>query len=153
MYYVSGERVIYEKRMVERMREIPEPYVKANQIGIVLFIILTAVFNQPYILLALWFIQVIGLSSGKNIFVLLVRPFLNVVGAATQAEELQRFNNKLAVGFITVSLLAFVAQLPVIGYVAAAMLFVAAFVAICGYCVGCTVYFQYKQFIARRNKA
>lgn len=134
------------------MKEIPEAYVKVNQIGIVLFIILTAVFNQPYILLALWLIQVIGLLSGRNLFVLLVRPFLNVKGAATQAVELQRFNNKLAVGFLTVSLLAFVAQLQVVGYIVVAMLFAAAFVALCGYCVGCTVYFQYKQFKARRNQ-
>ncbi|WP_438347862.1 DUF4395 domain-containing protein [Paenibacillus sp. FA6] len=135
------------------MKEIPEAYVKVNQIGIVLCIILTAVFNQPYILLALWLIQVIGLLSGKNLFVLLVRPFLNVKGAATQAEELQRFNNKLAVGFLTISLLAFVTQLQVIGYIVVGLLFVAAFVALCGYCVGCTVYFQYKQFRARRNQA
>ncbi|MEC0372899.1 DUF4395 domain-containing protein [Paenibacillus chibensis] len=133
------------------MKEIPEPYVKANQTGIVLFVILTAVFNQPYILLVLWLIQVLGLLTGKNGFVLLAKPFLKVEGAPTQAQELQRFNNTLAVIFLTLSLLSFLAQLPVAGYVFAAMLFLAAFAALCGYCIGCTVYFQYKQFKARRK--
>ncbi|WP_136607977.1 DUF4395 domain-containing protein [Paenibacillus dokdonensis] len=133
------------------MKEIPEPYVKANQIGIVLFVILTAVFDQPYLLLALLVIQVVGLLTGKNLFVLLAKPFLKVKGAPTQAQELQRFNNTLAVIFLTLSLLSFLIQLPFLGYIFAAMLFLAAFAAICGYCIGCTVYFQYKQFKARRK--
>ncbi|GIP28271.1 hypothetical protein J23TS9_34010 [Paenibacillus sp. J23TS9] len=133
------------------MKEIPEPYVKANQIGIVLFVILTAVFDQPYLLLALLVIQVVGLLTGKNLFVLLAKPFLKVEGAPTQAQELQRFNNTLAVIFLTLSLLSFLIQLPFLGYIFAAMLFLAAFAAICGYCIGCTVYFQYKQFKARRK--
>ncbi|MBB3130212.1 hypothetical protein FHS19_004917 [Paenibacillus rhizosphaerae] len=133
------------------MKEIPEPYVKANQTGIVLFVILTAVFNQPYILLALWIIQVLGLLTGKNAFVLLAKPLLRVQGKPTQALELQRFNNVLAVLFLTLSLLFFALQLPVLGYIFAAMLFLAAFAALCGYCIGCTVYFQYKQFKARRR--
>ncbi|MGF7050224.1 hypothetical protein J2T13_004749 [Paenibacillus sp. DS2015] len=135
------------------MKEIPEAYVKTNQTGIVLFVVLTALFNQPYILLALWLIQIIGLLTGKNVFVLLAKSFLKVEGRATQAVELQRFNNKLAVGFITLSLLGFLLQLPIVGYVFAGMLFVAAFVAICGYCIGCTLYFQYKQFKALRRKS
>ncbi|CAM2825334.1 DUF4395 domain-containing protein [Paenibacillus sediminis] len=135
------------------MKEIPEAYVKANQTGIVLFVILTAVFNQPFILLALWLIQVAGLFFGKNIFVMLAKPFLKVEGKPTQAAELQRFNNSLAVMFLTLSLLSFLLHLNVLGYIFAAMLFLAAFVAICGYCIGCTVYFQYKQFKARRARA
>lgn len=133
------------------MKEIPEPYVKANQTGIVLFVILTAVFNQPYILLLLWIIQLLGLLTGKNAFVLLAKPFLRIQGKPTQALELQRFNNVLAVLFLTLSLIFFALQLPVLGYIFAAMLFLAAFVALCGYCIGCTVYFQYKQFKARRR--
>lgn len=133
------------------MKEIPEPYVKANQIGIVLFVILTAVFDQPYLLLALLVIQAVGLLTGKNLFVLLAKPFLKVKGAPTQAQELQRFNNTLAVIFLTLSLLSFLIQLPFLGYIFAAMLFLAAFAAICGYCIGCTIYFQYKQFKARRK--
>ncbi|MGG0170643.1 DUF4395 family protein [Paenibacillus dokdonensis] len=96
-------------------------------------------------------IQVIGLLTGKNLFVLLAKPFLKVKGAPTQAQELQRFNNMLAVIFLTLSLLSFLIQLPFLGYIFAAMLFLAAFAAICGYCIGCTVYFQYKQFKARRK--
>ncbi|GAB6992030.1 DUF4395 domain-containing protein [Paenibacillus pini] len=132
------------------MKEIPEPYVKANQAGIVLFVLLSALLNQPYILLVLWIIQVVGILTGKNVFVLIAKPAINVQGATTQALELQRFNNVLAIIFLSLSLLLFLAQLPILGYIFEAMLFLAAGAALCGYCIGCTIYFQYKQLKAKR---
>ncbi|MNV57436.1 hypothetical protein D3C71_1497660 [compost metagenome] len=135
------------------MKEIPESYVKANQTGIVLFVIAASIFAQPYLLLALWLVQVIGLLTGYNLFVILAKPFLKVDLNKTQAVELQRFNNTLAVIFLTLSLIGFLVQIPWIGYTFAWFLFAAAFAAICGYCIGCTIYFQFKQFKARSRRA
>jgi hypothetical protein len=59
----------------------------------------------------------------------------------------------LAVIFLTLAILGIATKLSVVGYIFSAMLFAAAFVAICGYCIGCTVYYQYKQYIARRKRA
>jgi hypothetical protein len=64
------------------MREVPIRYVKANQIGIVLFVVLSFLFNQPLILGALWIIQVIGLASGGklNLFVQIGKAVLTGKG-------------------------------------------------------------------------
>lgn len=132
------------------MREIPIPYVRANQAGIVLLVVLAIVLQQPVLIAALWAIQVIGLWRGvrANLIVRLATPLLasRIAGAQTESAELQRFNNSIAVILLTVSLLCFwVLQAPLAGYTAAGMVAVAALIAICGYCVGCFLYYQFKK--------
>ncbi|MDK8193735.1 DUF4395 domain-containing protein [Paenibacillus sp. UMB7766-LJ446] len=135
------------------MREVPMRYVKANQIGIVLFVVLSFLFNQPLILGALWIIQVVGLVSGGklNLFVQIAKAVLTGKGTETQAVELQRFNNILAVLFLTLALISFGLGWQVAGYIFSSMLLLAASAALLGYCVGCTVYFWYKQLRAGRK--
>ncbi|SDM20432.1 protein of unknown function [Paenibacillus sp. OK060] len=135
------------------MREVPMRYVKANQIGIVLFVVLSFLFNQPLILGALWIIQVIGLASGGklNLFVQIGKAVFTGKGTETQAVELQRFNNVLAVLFLTLALISFGLGWQVAGYIFSSMLLLAASAALLGYCVGCTVYFWYKQLRAGRK--
>ncbi|WP_408894000.1 DUF4395 domain-containing protein [Paenibacillus taichungensis] len=135
------------------MREVPMRYVKANQIGIVLFVVLSFLFNQPLILGALWIIQVVGLASGGklNLFVQIGKAVLTGKGIETQAVELQRFNNVLAVLFLTLALVSFGLGWQVAGYIFSSMLLLAASAALLGYCVGCTVYFWYKQLRAGRK--
>jgi len=136
-----------------QMREVPIRYVKANQIGIVLFVVLSFLFNQPLILGALWIIQVIGLASGGklNLFVQIGKAVLTGKGTETQAVELQRFNNVLAVLFLTLALVSFGLGWQVAGYIFSSMLLLAASAALLGYCVGCTIYFWYKQLRAGRK--
>ncbi|WP_340015658.1 DUF4395 domain-containing protein [Paenibacillus sp. FSL K6-1318] len=135
------------------MREVPMRYVKANQVGIVLFVLLSFVFNPIVVLGALWSIQVVGLaSSGKlNLFVQIGKAVLTGKGTETQAVELQRFNNILAVLFLSLALISFSLGWVVAGYVFSVMLLAAASAALLGYCVGCTVYFWYKQLRAGRK--
>ncbi|RAW11324.1 DUF4395 domain-containing protein [Paenibacillus taichungensis] len=135
------------------MREVPMRYVKANQIGIVLFVVLSFLFNQPLILGALWIIQVVGLASGGklNLFVQIGKAVLTGKGTETQAVELQRFNNVLAILFLTLALVSFGLGWQVAGYIFSSMLLLAASAALLGYCVGCTVYFWYKQLRAGRK--
>lgn len=135
------------------MREVPMRYVKANQIGIVLFVLLSFGFSEPLILGALWIIQVVGLVSGGklNLFVQIGKAVLNGKGTETQAVELQRFNNILAVLFLSLALISFSLSWQVAGYLFSGMLLLAASVALLGYCVGCTVYFWYKQLRAGRR--
>ncbi|MGN7416054.1 DUF4395 domain-containing protein [Paenibacillus sp. SAF-068] len=135
------------------MREVPMRYVKANQVGIVLFVLLSFVFNPLVVLGALWIIQVIGLaSSGKlNLFVQIGKVVLTDKGTETQAVELQRFNNILAVLFLSLALISFSLGWVTAGYAFSVMLLAAASAALLGYCVGCTVYFWYKQLRAGRK--
>ncbi|WP_419891049.1 DUF4395 domain-containing protein [Paenibacillus xylanexedens] len=135
------------------MREVPMRYVKANQVGIVLFVILSFVFNPIVVLGVLWSIQVVGLASGGklNLFVQIGKVVLTGKGTETQAVELQRFNNILAVLFLSLALISFSLGWVAAGYVFSVMLLAAASAALLGYCVGCTVYFWYKQLRAGRK--
>ncbi|MEC0247396.1 DUF4395 family protein [Paenibacillus chitinolyticus] len=125
-------------------------YIKANQAGIVLFVALTFATRQPWLLGLLLAVQLAGLLLRWNLFVQAAKPFLRTDGE-TQAAELQRFNNVLAVLFLLLSVLSFSVGWTAAGYVFAGMLLAAAGTALLGYCIGCTVYFQYKQFLARRR--
>ncbi|WFR63073.1 DUF4395 domain-containing protein [Paenibacillus amylolyticus] len=135
------------------MREVPMRYVKANQVGIVLFVLLSFVLNPLVVLGALWIIQVVGLASGGklNLFVQIGKVVLTGKGTETQAVELQRFNNILAVLFLSLALISFSLVWVIAGYVFSVMLLAAASAALLGYCVGCTVYFWYKQLRAGRK--
>ncbi|WP_249266982.1 DUF4395 family protein [Paenibacillus sp. HGF7] len=125
-------------------------YIKANQAGIVLFAVLTFATRQPWLLGLLLAIQLAGLLLRWNLFVQAAKPFLRTDGE-TQAAELQRFNNVLAVLFLLLSVLSFSVGWTAAGYIFAGMLLAAAGTALLGYCIGCTVYFQYKQLLARRR--
>lgn len=136
------------------MKEIPIPYVRSNQIGIVALLLVAISFQLPWLIAALWLIQVVGLVFGHkaNLFIILARPIIHnfITYSSTEAAELQRFNNSLGVGFLTFSLLSFLLGWTLAGYLFAGMMGAAALAAILGYCIGCTIYFQYKQFRARR---
>jgi hypothetical protein len=135
------------------MREVPMRYVKANQTGIVISVVLSFLFQQPWILAALWAIQLLGLlTEGRfSLFVIIAKLVLKEKGKETQAAELQRFNNTLAVLFLTASLISFALDWQIAGYAFASMLLIAASVALLGYCIGCTIYFWFKQIRAGRG--
>lgn len=128
------------------MQEIPIPFLRANQTGIVALVIIAVIARQPLFIDVLWFIQVLGLLFGikANLFIQITRPFLKkgISQAKTESRELSRFNNFLAVIFLTISLLFFASGWILAGYLVAGLLAVVAFIAICGYCVGCFLYFQ-----------
>ncbi|MFC4303368.1 DUF4395 domain-containing protein [Cohnella boryungensis] len=134
------------------MQEIPMRYVKANQAGIVLFVVLAFLVHQPWILAALWLVQVAGLlSEGRlNLFVRIAKLALKNKGEETQAIELQRFNNVLAVLFLTLALVSFALGWQIVGHAFSAMLLLAASAALLGFCIGCTLYFWVKQIRAGR---
>jgi hypothetical protein len=82
----------------------------------------------------------------------IVRPFLGslVARSHTEALELQRFNNTIAVVLLTLSVICFSLGFNTAAYIFAGMVALAAFVAICGYCIGCTMYYQFKRLRAHR---
>ncbi|WP_138755015.1 DUF4395 domain-containing protein [Paenibacillus sinopodophylli] len=138
------------------MKEIPIPLVRSNQTGIVITLLIAISLQLPWLIAVLFIIQVVGLLGGprSNLFILAGRPLLakRLPSAQTEAAELQRFNNSLGVGFLTLSLLSFVIGWTTAGYIFAGMMGAAALAAILGYCIGCTIYFQFKQFRARHLK-
>ncbi|WP_261300916.1 DUF4395 domain-containing protein [Paenibacillus andongensis] len=135
------------------MKEVPISYVKANQTGIVLFVLLAFAFQWTWLVTLLWVIQVLGLVGGGkwNLFVAVSKRFLSRSGTETQAAELTRFNNALAVLFLSLSLAFFAFGLNMVGYIFTGFLLLAAGAALLGYCIGCTIYYRYKQFIVRQR--
>ncbi|MGO4274142.1 DUF4395 family protein, partial [Paenibacillus sp. TAF58] len=85
------------------MKEVSISHVKANQTGIVLFVLLAFAFQWTWLVALLWVIQVLGLVGGGNwnLFVAVSKRLLSRNGTETQAAELTRFNNALAVLFLT----------------------------------------------------
>lgn len=129
-------------------KEVPIAYVRANQIGIVLMIVSAAITQQPLLITLLWVIEVSGLLFGQkgNLFVRAAKPLIRkyVKTTTTESKELNRFNNSLAVIFLSGSLLLFVLEWSTAAYILAGMLALAALSGVFGYCVGCFLYYQYK---------
>jgi hypothetical protein len=140
------------------MKEIPLPLIKSNQAGIVLFVALALAAQQPWWAVALFLIQLAGLAFGPraNLFILLARLALaeaRLKRSGTQAAELARFNQTIAVLLLGLSSAFHLAGWSLAGHIAAGMVGLAALAALAGYCIGCTIYYQYKKWRALRARS
>lgn len=138
------------------MKEIPVYKVRINQWGIVLLVLFSVFLQSPWFIIGLWLIQGIGFVGGIkwNLFVRLTEPLHRKKQdkkQKTESAELQRFNNGIALFLLSLSVMFFAMGWNLAGYITALMVSVAAFVAICGFCIGCVLYFQYKQWKALRG--
>jgi len=143
--------------MVEQVQqEIPLAKVRSNQIGIVIWIIVSIALDMPWLIAVLWLIQVLTLllGSGANVFVTLLEPLVKAIYGTkhTEAKELVRFNLSIGLTFLTLSLLCVSLQWKLAAYIIAGMMGAAALAALLGYCIGCTIYYQYKKYKALRGK-
>ncbi|MDF2724534.1 MAG: hypothetical protein K0Q59_4209 [Paenibacillus sp.] len=138
----------------ECVDEVPMHRVRGNQLGILLSVIVSVATQQLWILILPLVVQLISRTFGvkTNLFVRLLSP-LFPVSAKTESRELLRFNNLLAILFLAGALIAYAFGSLVVAYVFLAMLTVAVVLALSGFCLGCFIYFQWKQFWARRKTA
>jgi hypothetical protein len=141
------------KSNYECVDEIPLHQVRGNQLGILLSILIAILTQQLWILAFPLIVQLITRTYGikYNLFVRLLSP-LFPISIKTESRELLRFNNLLAIIFLTISLAAYALHLTVLAYISIGMLTVAVVLALCGFCLGCFMYFQWKQFVARRSR-
>ncbi|MBM7567102.1 DUF4395 domain-containing protein [Paenibacillus sacheonensis] len=132
--------------------EIPLHRVRANQLGILLSVIAALAAQQYWILILPLAVQLIGRTYGVryNLFVRVLSPLLPA-SARTESRELLRFNNLLAVLFLAAALIGAAFGIDALTYISIGMLTAAVVLALCGFCLGCFMYFQYKQFHARRR--
>lgn len=140
----------------EAQKEIPLTKVRSNQIGIVIAIVIAIVFNYPWIFAVLWLIQVLTLlfGPGANVFVTLLEPVAKGIYGSkrTEAAELVKFNLSIGVTFLTISMACLSLQWTLAANIIAGLMGVAALAALLGYCIGCTIYFQYKKYKALRGQ-
>lgn len=138
-------------------QEIPIAKVRSNQIGIVITLVIAIVLDIQWLIAVLWLIQVMTLllGPGANVFVTLLEPLAKSIYGTkqTEAKELAKFNLSLGFTFLTLSLICISLQWKTAAYIIAGMMGLAALAALLGYCIGCTIYFQYKKYKALRNSA
>jgi len=140
------------------MKEIPLLLIKSNQAGTVLFVLAGILLQQPYLIHVLFLVQLSGLAFGAkaNLFIRLGQLAFSkerLRAGERQAAELARFNQSIAVPLLAAASASLIAGWTAAGYVFAGMVALAAAVAIAGYCIGCTLYYQYKRLKHLRSRA
>ncbi len=129
-------------------KDIPLPIVKLNRWTLVVGLTTGLVLQQPLFTTALWLILLAAVLVGQRaslIFQVGQRLFAKQIPTAEREDRrLMRFNNSIAVFLLTLAQVAFVAGAPIVGWILAGMVIVAASVALAGFCVGCFLYFQFR---------
>lgn len=145
--------------MISNTASIPRPLVRANQAVIVASVLISwvlSIWRDGFFLLLL--IPLVsglsGLITGYNPIFRIARRFLKKPAASFLQEDAadQRFNQILAVSMLMISLLSFILEMPVLGYVFSALVFTAALVAMLGFCVGCFIRYRLVMRRAARNR-
>ncbi|HEX2911152.1 MAG TPA: DUF4395 domain-containing protein [Chloroflexia bacterium] len=127
--------------------DIPKPIVTLNRSILFGGVVLALIFQQPLITTLLFAILLPATLFGQKVSLIfqLGKRILaaQCVGAELEDRRLQRFNNSIATILLGAAQLAFVAGVPLLGWIFAGMVAVAAGVALAGFCVGCFLYFQF----------
>ena len=139
--------------MSNLVRSIPRPLVKTNQWVIVISVVVAWVSGQEWFLLVPFIAGLMGLLFGFNPIIQIGKLFLrkNPKDYIPEDWEQQQFNQKIAVTCLGFGFVSFLAGWNVGGYVFTILVAVAAFVAIQGFCIGCFIHFQWKQYQYRRT--
>ena len=135
------------------MKSIPKPLVMANQWTIVLSVIIALLTQSAWVLLIPLIANLSSLVTGFHPILMLVKRFLSKPANQYPQEDYAqlRFNQWLAVGFLSVACLSFLLNWTILFNIATVMVGLAALMAILGFCIGCFMRFQYQQWSYRRN--
>lgn len=131
---------------------IPRPLVRLNQWVIVSSVLLVWLTQQEWILLLPLIAGLLGLLFRFNPVMQFGKLFLRKPPSQYIPEEWQQqqFNQVIAVVFLFLGLLAYWLNMNLAGYIFTGMVFLAAFLAILGFCIGCFIRFQWQQYRYRR---
>src|SRR5690554_6806097 len=107
----------------ECMDEIPYHRIRANQLGILIFVIVTLLTSWYGLLLIPLVVQIISRQFGiqYNLFVRLIAPLLPE-SPKNESRELLRFNNLLAIFFLSGTIIAFLFNAAIVAYIFIGML-------------------------------
>ena len=140
--------------MTQQSISIPRPLVRTNQWTIFLSVVLTWLTGQYWILLIPLIANLLGFTIGFNPIIRGAKLFLRKDPKQYIPEDAgqQRFNSSIATICLAVGFLGFVAGWTVVGYTFTVMVALASFIAILGFCVGCFIHFQARQYLYRRRQ-
>jgi hypothetical protein len=127
---------------------IPRPLVRANQWFIVISVVATWISGQEWLLAFPLVAGLLGLFFDFNPVMHLAKFFLKKLPSEYIPEnaEQQRFNHVIAVVCLSVGLISYLAHWTVVAYIFTAMVALAAFIAILGFCIGCFIRYQWQQY-------
>ncbi|WP_435799492.1 DUF4395 domain-containing protein [Peribacillus asahii] len=139
--------------MMNKVRSIPRPLVRANQWTIFGSVVLTLITKQEWILAIPLIACLLGLLFDFNPVMRFAKLFLRKKPSEYIPEDYdqQKFNSIIAISCLSLGLLCFLLDWTLIAYVFTIMVGIASFVAILGFCVGCFIHYQWKQFVYRRS--
>ena len=131
---------------------IPLPIVSLNRWMLVGGVGLAVALRQPWIVAALLLILVSAVTFGPRVslpFQVGTRVFPGKVREArrrgdVEDRRLMRFNNGIAIALFALSLTSFALGAPGLGWILAGMVALAAGVALCGFCLGCFLYYRFR---------
>lgn len=126
---------------------IPMPIVSLNRTLLLTGILLGFIMQQPLFTTALFLLLLPAVIWGQRASLIHMagsRLFREINRSAVhESPVLMRFNNTIAVVMLGMAQIAFLFDAHITGWVLSAIVAVAAFVALCGFCFGCFLYFQF----------
>ncbi len=125
----------------------PRPLVQTNRAFLVITILAALVFNKTLLVIPL-VTGLLSLALRWNPVMAISRSFLRKSPPDYRQEDPsdQRFNQGIATVLLTLAIGAFLFGAPIPGYIFSGMVVLAAGVALLGFCIGCYLHFQIRQW-------
>ncbi len=132
---------------------IPRPLVRTNQWFIVLAVLLTWTTGEYWILGLPLIAGLCGIFFGVNPIMRIAKLFLRkpMIEYIPEDREQQKFNQIIAITCLVGGIAGYVLHSYLLAYIFTAMVGLAAFIAILGFCIGCFIRYQWKQFRYRQK--
>jgi hypothetical protein len=132
---------------------IPRPLVRANQWFIIISVLATWISGQSWFLALPLVFGILGIFFDFNPIMKIGRYFLKKHPSAYIPEDKgqQKFNQCIAVICLTIGLVSYLANWSIVAYVFTAMVALAAFIAILGFCIGCFVRYQWVLYRSKHS--
>jgi hypothetical protein len=139
--------------MTSEIRSIPRPLVRTNQWVILLSVAIALLTGQMWILVIPLTAGLLGLLFNFNPVMRLAKLFLKKKPSDYIPEDhsQQQFNQALAVVCLGLGFISFLLGWNVTGYIFTLMVGLASLIAILGFCIGCFILYQWKQYSYRRS--
>lgn len=139
--------------MTSEIRSIPRPLVRTNQWVILLSVATALLTGQMWILVIPLTAGLLGLLFNFNPVMRLAKLFLKKKPSDYIPEDhsQQQFNQAIAVVCLGLGFISFLLGWDVTGYIFTLMVGLASLIAILGFCIGCYILYQWKQYSYRRS--
>ncbi|SOC42311.1 DUF4395 domain-containing protein [Ureibacillus acetophenoni] len=136
-----------------QIESIPRPLVRVNQWTIFLTVVLAWLTGLHWLLLIPLVANLSGILFNFNPIMKIARVFIikEVKNYIPEDVTQQKFNACIASFCLAGGLISFSLGWTIVGYVFTIMVAVASFIAILGFCIGCFIFYQFKQYQYRRT--